>query len=66
MANSQNGSSAFFDVLTAVLALYFAAFAFLGYHQNGTMASLPLNQTLFKISGFVSCIGTHNALTHEN
>ncbi|EME77593.1 uncharacterized protein MYCFIDRAFT_89062 [Pseudocercospora fijiensis CIRAD86] len=51
-ANGRNWGAALFDILISSCVLYFAVFGFLAYAQNGTMASLPLNQIIFKMAGF--------------
>ncbi|KXT03105.1 hypothetical protein AC578_7716 [Pseudocercospora eumusae] len=51
-ANGRNWGAALFDIFISALVLYFAAFGFLAYAQDGTMASLPLNQIIFKMAGF--------------
>lgn len=51
-ANRLNRGSALFDIFVAILPLYFVAFAFLAYSQNGTLATLPFDQIIFKMAGY--------------
>ncbi|CAK3810104.1 hypothetical protein DOTSEDRAFT_70257 [Lecanosticta acicola] len=48
----RNYGAAVFDLIVAALPLYFVAFAFLAYAQNGTRVDLPLNQVLLKMASF--------------
>lgn len=45
--------AAIFDVVLAILPLYFVVFAVLGYIRNNTLASSFRNQALFKMAALV-------------
>jgi hypothetical protein len=42
-----------FDIIVAILPLYFIAFAIAAYLRDGKLASSWRNQALFKMAGFV-------------
>ena len=53
LAERRDYGAIFFDILTAVLPLYFVVFGFLSYAQNGTLVDLSLNQVLLRMASFV-------------